>query len=125
MQLDDIALPDDLIWIDELEWTPVQQSEEHSLTGALIVQTGVKQAGRPITLRGDSDSGWITRQNLLTLYAKLTGTPPFILTLNDNRTFNVRFRHQETPIGASPVFEFNNPGSSDQYSNLIIRLIAV
>ena len=35
MQLDDITLPDDLLWINEFDWNPVAQSTERSLSGAL------------------------------------------------------------------------------------------
>lgn len=41
-----IELPPDLHWRDEFSWTPVEQSTEYSLTGALIVQSGARQAGR-------------------------------------------------------------------------------
>ena len=34
MQLDTITLPDDLLWINEFEWNPVEQTTERSLTGA-------------------------------------------------------------------------------------------
>lgn len=123
MQLDAIILPDDLIWVDELEWTPVQQSEAYTLTGALVLETGVKQAGRPITLQGDGESAWITRATLLSLYAKLTAAPPYTLTLNDARTFSVAFRHGQAPIQAQPVIDYNTPADADYYSGLTLRLM--
>ena len=33
MKLDTIILPDDLLWINEFEWNPVEQTTERSLTG--------------------------------------------------------------------------------------------
>ncbi len=33
MILDTITLPDDLLWINEFEWNPVEQTTERSLTG--------------------------------------------------------------------------------------------
>ena len=47
MQLDTIILPDDLLWINEFDWNPVEQSQERSLTGALIVQEQAKITGPP------------------------------------------------------------------------------
>ena len=32
MQLDSITLPDDLLWIDEFEWNPVEQTTDRSLS---------------------------------------------------------------------------------------------
>ncbi len=57
MILDTLTLPTDLIWIDEFDWTPVQQTQTYSITGALIIESGVKKAGREITLSGDNSSG--------------------------------------------------------------------
>ena len=48
-----LALPPDLIWTDELLWSPVRQSTERSITGALIVDRAVRVGGRAITLQGD------------------------------------------------------------------------
>ena len=50
MQLDDITLPDDLLWINEFDWNPVTQSTERSLTGALLVQEEPFTHGRSISL---------------------------------------------------------------------------
>lgn len=47
-----ITLPTDLNWTDEYKWTPVVQSQEYAISGSLIVEEWVKQAGRPITLQG-------------------------------------------------------------------------
>lgn len=101
-----ITLPDGLTWEDEFAWSPVEQSTEYSLTGALIVQSSTKQAGRPITLMGQSDgmdhTVWITRTDLLALQTALAvaGTS-WTLTLHDARTFTVAAR--ETPLDAEPL----------------------
>ncbi|MGZ4954139.1 MAG: hypothetical protein ACXV8Q_03415 [Methylobacter sp.] len=124
ISLDTIALPDDLIWTDEFDWTPVQQTQQYSLTGALIIETGVKQAGRPITLVGGRDAAWVSRDTVNTLYAKLTGTTPFTLTLNDGSTHSVVFRHDGNPIDAKPIIDYNNPAADDYYS-LTLRFLKV
>lgn len=124
MQLDNLTLPTDLIWIDEFDWTPVQQTQTYSITGALIIESGTKQAGRPITLSGDNESGIISRADLKILQAKLTATSPFVLTLNDARTFNVIFNHAQKPIEAKPWIDYSDTDDADFYT-LKINLLAV
>jgi len=124
MQFDNLTLPTDLIWIDEFDWTPVQQTQTRSITGALIIETGTKQAGRPITLSGGNDYGVITRATLTSLSAKLTANSPAVLTLNDGRVFNVIFDHSKTPIEAKPWIDYSDPIDADFYT-LKINLLAV
>jgi hypothetical protein len=124
MQLDNLTLPTDLIWIDEFDWTPVQQTQTYSITGALIIESGVKQAGREITLSGDNSSGLISRADLITLETKLTITTPLVLTLNDARTFNVIFNHAKKPIEAKQWIDYSDVDNADLYT-LKINLLAV
>ncbi|GAB4210099.1 MAG: hypothetical protein Fur0019_17700 [Tibeticola sp.] len=56
-----LELPYDLIWTDEYDWHPVQQAAEYSVSGALIIDVGLRQAGRPITLEGGDSFAWMTR----------------------------------------------------------------
>lgn len=56
-----VALSDRLDWTDEFAWTPVVQAIDYSLTGAMLVQAGTRQAGRPITLEGTQSAAWTTR----------------------------------------------------------------
>ena len=62
------ALPDDLLWADEHAWSPAVASVSYLLTGALLVQSATRQAGRPITLVGPSDMAWVTRATVATLH---------------------------------------------------------
>ena len=50
MQLDNIALPADLLSINEFDWNPVAQNTEHSLSGASFAQEGQLSHGRYCTL---------------------------------------------------------------------------
>lgn len=117
-----IALPDDLLWVDEFDWSPTVQSTDYSLTGSLIIQTGTRQAGRPITLQGGSDHGWISRATLEQLYG-LNGTTK-TLVLHDLRTFSVQWRHGDKPIEASQVIGYSDVTSTDYY-DLTLRLMVV
>lgn len=99
-----LDLPKDLQWVDELTWNKVEQNSEFSLTGALLIQEGVKQKGRFITLVGLDNMAWITREQGVTLL-NMANTPGLIITcrflhpgtLNALYTFNVMFRHFEKP----------------------------
>jgi hypothetical protein len=117
-----ITLPAGLVWSDEFDWTPVDQSVDYSLTGALIVQTYTKLTGRPITFFGQSDGSdytvWISRANLLTLKTALdVANTTFALTLHDARTFTVMARGpiKATPLPAYKSLRPANPGNNHWY----------
>lgn len=120
-----IPLPDTLVWEDEFEWTPIQETNEFSLTGVPIVQQGVKQAGRPITLTGKSDgtyhTGALTRSALMALQTALSAAgATFTLALHDGRTFTVAPRHEAGALDAEPLpvfrsFSAANPASDRLY----------
>ena len=122
--LDAIELPDDLVWSDEFTWTPGLQTTSYTLTGALIVETGIKLAGRTITLTGSADAAWIDRGTLLDLQAKLTDTSAMTLTLHDSRAFQVVFDHGQKPLEAAPIIDYSTSESTDWYS-LTLRLLQV
>lgn len=135
MQLKNLAtevlllLPDDLLWSDEHAWTPATASVSYLITGALLVQSAQRQAGRPMTLTGAQDMAWVTRSCLQTLYewASLPlgeNTGRFELTLFDGRIFNVAFRHAEVPIEAEPVTGFTARSDSDFY-RLSLKLMQI
>lgn len=122
--LGSVAMPADMTWTDEFTWPTVVRSTEYSLSGALIVDSGQRQAGRPITLAGTADGGWITRSTvdaLRVLACELPGS--FVLTLADGRAFNVIFAPEEA-IAAEQVVAFADPGADTWYV-VTIKLIEV
>lgn len=125
----EIALPNDLLWEDELSWVPPAAKETYSLTGALIVEMAARQAGRPITLRSaDESMGWVTRETVAQLRAWASVLDKkYRLVLEyptDTRTFVVMFKHSATPVEARPVKGF--PGHEDEdYFTVTIRLMEV
>ncbi|NWO05827.1 MAG: hypothetical protein HLX50_09070 [Alteromonadaceae bacterium] len=88
-----INLPRDLQWTDQFSWSAVEQSAEYSLTGALVVQQGVKQAGRPFTLASNGGV-WVYKPDVEALYALYNQTSTLTLTIN----------------GTSYPFQFERPG---------------
>ena len=125
-----LALPNDLLWSDEFSWTPVTTNKSHSLSGALLIEQGVKQAGRPITLTALEDMAWVTRETAMILlsWAALAGAvenAPRVFELEfeyvgDTRSFLVMIES----IEAKPVKEFPSHLSSDWF-NVSLKLIEV
>jgi hypothetical protein len=126
MFLDAVELPDDLEWVDEFTWTPVAQSMEYGATGALFIQESEKQAGRTITLEGEEDMCWVPRSTVLALRALYAQTDnEMTLTLEDDRTFQVRFLQSGNPIEVSPVVKGAFYSDEDYFKIRSIKLIEV
>jgi len=117
-----IDLPKDLLWNDELTWGKVAQGVEYSVTGSLLIQEGVKQKGRYITLAGQPNMAWITREQCVILQ-QMRDTPGLIMTLkfvdstnssNVLFTYPTMFRHFETAL------ELTNVKGWDQYDKSMV-----
>lgn len=117
MTLDDITLPDDLLWINEFDWNPVEQNVERSLTGALLVQESQLSHGRSIALSGNGEAGWVSRLTVKNLYAlaKAANTT-MSLTLPDGRQFSVIFhRANGSGVETRQLIPFAYPDDDDLY----------
>ena len=64
----EVVLPHDLEWYDEFSWKSVSHDIKNTLTGAIIVHEYKRTVGRPITLQGKDDMGWIQRPLVKTLH---------------------------------------------------------
>ena len=124
--LDSIILPEDLWWEDETDWTPVDQEEGWSITGALMLDISTKLTGRPITLIGDESTAWVPRQTILDLIA-LAADPGREMTLTiHSLTFQVVFRHGDgKPVEADSLWRDTPPAGDDDYILKAIRLLTV
>lgn len=91
-----ITIPDsEFWWSNELEFEPVLQTTERTVTGALVVDQWPQDAGRPITLSPHTDRhGWLPRADWLVLDT-WRATPGKTLTL--------------TGLGASRPVIFGRP----------------
>lgn len=101
-----IELPDALDWVNELSYSPIQQTKTWSITGALLVEESTKQAGRPIELRGAADRTWCSRELVLTLQA-WASVANFVMQLTIRgiqRT--VIFDHEKGAVEGFPVLFF-------------------
>lgn len=119
-----IELPRGMLWVDEFDWSAVQKSVERSITGAQVIDAAAKLAGRPITLQGVRDQGWIRRATLLAVQA-LADVPgaTYTLKLADGREFEVMFA-PENPIEAEPISRPELPASTHPYV-ATLRLLTV
>ena len=117
MMLDDIELPDDLLWVNEFDWNPVEQSQERSLNGALLVQEQGKQYGRSIVLSGGEEAGWVSRSVVIDLFALSSiANKVMTLTLADLRQYSVIFdRGSGSPVEARQLLPFAYPDDSGKY----------
>lgn len=122
--LGSIAVPRGMVWVDEFDWVPVERAVTYSLTGALLVDVAPRLAGRPITLAGEVDAGWLGRGVAAQLYALASATDAtYALTLADGRTFTVMFA-PDSPFEAKPVGRPELPTATNPYY-ATLRLIEV
>lgn len=128
-----VALPDDLEWVDEYDWSPVAQQVEISLAGALLVEESAQLTGRPITLRSGQEGGnyWAlaTRATVEALRA-LVDTPrtqstPLALELPDGRTTTVLFRGSGAERFSARPWKHIVPQQATDLYLIELRLLAV
>lgn len=110
-----VSLPADLRWSDE-SWQPVEQTVQRTITGALIVSTALRVAGRPITLAPLDDSSSWTRKTVLDQVRAWAAVPGQLLTLTLRGTsYTVMFRHQDGAIEANAVIHYDDVAADDAY----------
>lgn len=124
-----VELPGDLEWLDEYDWSPVTQQIEPATDGALHIEESALLAGRPITLGPSGNSNiWISRATADALRALLIvprgQEDAMALVLEDEREFNVLFRHGDKGMEARPVM-YMAPSAPDDRYTLTLRLMAV
>lgn len=117
-----LDLPDSMVWVDEFSWNPVQRSSEYSVGGALLVDTGIKLAGRPITLQADESAGWIRRSTALTLQQWSWLVAPAMVLNFRSTNFNVTWAPVALPFEANQVVDYPDPLATD-FMYATLRLI--
>lgn len=119
-----IEFPQDFRWIDEHEWQAVAQMQpERTLSGSQIIQQGVKQAGRPITL--SADNVWHSLATVQKL-RDWTDVPELKMTYThyDGRVFTVIFALHEQALKAEPV-QFSTPELADERYTITLKFITI
>lgn len=127
--LQELTLPDSLLWVDEFKWGASLSKSQYTLTGDMVVQTSKRNIGRPITLEyPDENQAWVPRSLVQTLVEWLNyPTRRYTLKFQyptDVRSFTVMFRHSEGAIESTPVKGFPEH-SADAWFRLKIKLMEV
>ncbi len=122
-----IQLEDGFFWTDE-NWAAIEQSQNYAVDGTLIIQEGVKQSGRPISLQpANKKKGWIKLSDLNRLREWQNLQEQFTLKFewpHDQRQFNVIFNHKDGAIESSPIKD--SPAVSlNNYFNVTMRFVEV
>jgi len=118
--LNGMELDDEIEWLDELDWTPIQQTISRSASGALDIQEQLLTKGRPMTLK--LRGAYADVNQLMDL---LSEADPLSLELN-GQTYAVKWRHAERPIQAEPDYPVVNPVDFPELRyTLTLRLIEV
>lgn len=122
--LDDLELPDELIWVDEFDWSDVKATTKRTIQGKFIIQeiSTISQAGRSLTLT--SDYSWIERSDLLKLqeWSNEVGKE-MAITMHDGRVFICRFRHWDVPVLSSEMVITTAFPEAGTYYRLNIKLV--
>lgn len=120
-----VELHKDLYWSDENNWHPVEQTKQYTITGALIVMSSERKAGRHVTLEPEDDnSAWMLLGTVVQL-RNWAMTPGKQLTLNlrgANRT--VLFRHEDGGFEALPIKHQDSTLVTDYY-RCVVRLLEI
>lgn len=124
MRLAHIELDDDFQWVNEFSHNPVEQTREHSITGALLVQEGQKLHGRSIELR--SNGGVWTPLAVVRELEALRDqlSVPMELVLPDERLFHVIWDRSAQPLEAEPLERETYPIANSLYL-VNLRLLTV
>lgn len=108
-----ITLDIDLDWPDEFEWSAVQSRRGYSAGGALLLDTGTKLAGRPITLTGSDNRAPMTRTDMLTLRSWTDDPPSTMTLLFRGTTYSVAFAAVDAPVTCTPCAPYSDPIGAD------------
>lgn len=119
-----VTLSDDFEFPDEFNWRDIQQTKSFSVTGALMVEIGVKQTGREITLQGSDQHAWMTRAQLATLQSMLVNPGTNMTLVFRGITYTVRFDCERGALEARPVADFDAPLSTD-FSVVTLRFYEI
>lgn len=120
--VDTIELHKDLLWSDEMQWNPVQQTKERSITGAAIIQSGEMLAGRPITLEAEDDRSAPHSRTTVEALRNWAAVPgkEMVLTLGGVE-YDVIFRHEDGGFQATKWIHYDDVLPADIYL-VVVRL---
>lgn len=108
------TLPAGMIWEDEYQYAPLTSTSTQTLDGGMVIEQSLRTKGRPVTLVGDEDRGWLAKAQLDLLYALASSVGALTLTLADGRVLAVMFSGAQ-PIQARGLWPLALPSATDMY----------
>jgi hypothetical protein len=122
---DTITLHKDLLWSDEANWNPVQQTANRTITGANVIQIGTMLSGRPITLEPEDDRSAPTTREVVDQLRNWAAVPGKEMTLTIGGVeYLVIFRHQDGGFEAKKWIHYDDVEPTDIYL-VVIRLMEI
>lgn len=108
----------DPLWRDRHAWTPISQTPEYSLGGALILHEGVKLSGQPMTI----DAGVVPHSTVLDVESMLDAET---LTLTfEGQVYQVTWDHEKGARQAVSVTpDLPAPADDELYRLTLFLLI--
>ncbi|MGL4673615.1 MAG: hypothetical protein ACRCXK_02015 [Wohlfahrtiimonas sp.] len=122
-----IRLNDHLIWVNWGQYSPIEQNQEYTLDGSLVIEATEKKAGMPITLSAAPNQGLKYRKDVGPIKQMMLANihDPMTLKMHDESTYQVLFSSLDgVPIESVPLVGYADP-SGDDYIGLTLRFIEV
>jgi hypothetical protein len=116
-------LPADMLWSDEYDYIPVQSRSTPTLDGGLVVEQSLQIKGRPLTLEGGDDRGWMLKSELDKLFTLASQLTPLTFTHADGRIFTVAFVGGDS-LKARGLYPLSLP-SDDAYFVATLKLMII
>lgn len=125
IELGGVTLSPHMLWVDEVEYSDVEQSTLRTLGGDLRIYSQSLTKGRPITLVASDDQGWLTRDQVDSVRALASAAGNIYTLVIGIQTFSVVFRHEEPPAFAAQPLVFRVDAPSTDYYTATIKLMTV
>ena len=114
-----------LLWDNEFNQNKINQTIQHTLSGSVVVYSGKKLNGYPISLSSGENYGWLKR-SVVEQISALTEDINLVMTLNI-RGVNKQVMFDNSKgdgFEATPLFPLVNP-TADAYYRVKINLISI
>lgn len=123
--LQQLELPNSLVWLDEFEQPTVSQTHKRTLAGSIVIFSGSRPNGIPVTITSGPDYGWVKRSIVLQIKS-LADQAGLVMTLDiKGKSFNVVFDHSNNnAFTAIPIYPYANPTDTDYYK-VKLQLVTV
>lgn len=123
--LDALTLSNDLMWNSQYNWSPVVQTVSYAIDGTMIVEAGTKMKGRPVSLTGGSNFGWMQRSLIDQIYAKAVVAGLTMTLVYKGTSLTVMFDHERGALDLALALPYSEYASNDWIQVNSINFITV